>query len=160
MRSRAQGGSGGGRRRRRVLGRLQLVELFFRDEAARAEGGGRGVRGRGRGGPGAGGEDLFGVAAQEGDAVVVLGLAEGGGVGFGEGRREGGGRSKSRKKAIAFDDLRLCLSFSLFLCSFFSPGHADHVDAALATVVTAAAVIGHSEERRGKRERREEAKEK
>lgn len=65
---------------------------------------------------------------------------------------------RARKKAIAFDLLRLCLflSLSLSLCSSFSPRHADHVDAALSTVVAAAAIIGHSskEEEKKREERR------
>jgi len=54
---------------------FEALELLLGDEAARAEGRGGGVGGRGRGGLGAGGEDLLGVSAQEGDAVEVLWFA-------------------------------------------------------------------------------------
>ena len=74
---------------------LEALELLLGDEAARAERRGGGVGGRGRGGLGAGGEDLLGVSAQEGDAVEVLWFA---GFFFFGGWGRGGGRGGKREK--------------------------------------------------------------
>ena len=148
---------GGGRRG--VHRGLELVELLLRDEAPGPKGRGGGVGGRGGRCPGAVREDFFCVSAQEGDAVVVLGLAVFGFGWFfffvggaGEKRREGGvrerrSRSRGLTKSECFSRCRLS-SFPLF--SPFSPRHVYHVDAALAPV---AAAVGHSSKKKEKRTR-------
>ena len=130
---RVESGSGG---RGRVLRRLEVLELLLGDEAPRAEGRGGGVGGGGCGGPGAVREDLLGVSAQEGDAVVVLRFAVkrvffffffffffGGGGGGGERERE---RKRKREEEVERSGTKAIArsisvphvrSLSFYLCS-------------------------------------------